>query len=55
MKTYNIEVEDFHTYFVSSLGIWVHNMCAKAKERKRPKRGKYEYNGKAQIPNHTQI
>ena len=22
-KTYNIEVEDFHTYFVSSLGIWV--------------------------------
>ena len=23
--TYNIEVEDFHTYFVSSIGIWVSN------------------------------
>jgi hypothetical protein len=25
---YNIEVEDFHTYFVGELGLWVHNMCA---------------------------
>ncbi|MBQ8141758.1 MAG: hypothetical protein IJ194_01205 [Bacilli bacterium] len=25
--TYNIEVEDFHTYFVSGLGIWVSNIC----------------------------
>ena len=24
---YNIEVEDFHTYFVGELGIWVHNSC----------------------------
>ena len=23
--TYNIEVEDFHTYFVSSIGIWASN------------------------------
>lgn len=25
---YNFEVEDFHTYFVSKLGVWTHN-CAK--------------------------
>lgn len=25
---YNIEVEDFHTYFVGELGVWVHNTCA---------------------------
>jgi hypothetical protein len=24
---YNIEVEDFHTYFVGDLGLWVHNAC----------------------------
>ena len=24
---YNFEVEDFHTYYVSDLGIWVHNSC----------------------------
>ncbi|WP_341278990.1 polymorphic toxin-type HINT domain-containing protein [Paenibacillus sp. FSL H8-0537] len=25
VTVYNFEVEDFHTYFVSDLGIWVHN------------------------------
>ncbi len=25
---YNLEVEDFHTYYVSDLGVLVHNMCA---------------------------
>ncbi|HZX33542.1 MAG TPA: Ig-like domain-containing protein [Rhodocyclaceae bacterium] len=25
---FNIEVEDFHTYFVGELGLWVHNTCA---------------------------
>jgi hypothetical protein len=25
VTVYNIEVEDFHTYYVSGLGIWVHN------------------------------
>ena len=25
---YNIEVEDFHTYFVGELGLWVHNACS---------------------------
>ena len=24
-KVYNLEVEDFHTYFVDSMGVWVHN------------------------------
>mgnify|MGYP004643826433 CR=1 FL=1 len=25
--TYNFEVEDFHTYFVSESNVLVHNMC----------------------------
>ncbi len=25
---YNLEVEDYHTYFVTEDGIWVHNTCA---------------------------
>jgi len=25
IKVYNIEVEDWHTYFISSIKIWVHN------------------------------
>ncbi|NEW04688.1 hypothetical protein GK047_01470 [Paenibacillus sp. SYP-B3998] len=24
---YNFEVQDYHTYFISDLGIWVHNAC----------------------------
>jgi hypothetical protein len=24
-SVYNIEVEDFHTYYVGELGLWVHN------------------------------
>ena len=24
---YNFEVEGFHTYFVASAGVWVHNAC----------------------------
>lgn len=29
-KVYNLEVEDYHTYFVDNLGIWVHNTnCGK--------------------------
>ena len=27
---YNLEVEDFHTYFVGEHGIWVHNTCKNA-------------------------
>ncbi|WP_081750710.1 polymorphic toxin-type HINT domain-containing protein [Paenibacillus maysiensis] len=26
VKVYNFTVDDFHTYFVSDLGIWVHNI-----------------------------
>ena len=35
--TYNFEVEDFHTYFVSESNVLVHNSCRNAweKERKR--------------------
>lgn len=29
VKVYNFEVEDFHTYFVSTSNVLVHNMCAK--------------------------
>jgi hypothetical protein len=25
MRVFNLEIEDFHTYFVSCQGIWVHN------------------------------
>ena len=28
---YNFTVEDFHTYFVSELGVWVHNTCPGSK------------------------
>ena len=24
-RVYNLEVEDFHTYYVGELGVWVHN------------------------------
>ena len=27
---YNLEVEDYHTYFVGEHGIWVHNTCKNA-------------------------
>ncbi|MBV8465857.1 MAG: hypothetical protein JO218_07900 [Burkholderiales bacterium] len=29
---YNIEVEDFHTYFVGEIGLWAHNACDKSTE-----------------------
>ncbi|QYK48958.1 MAG: Hint domain-containing protein [Phycisphaeraceae bacterium] len=31
--TYNFEVEDFHTYFVSASGVWVHNQGREVCER----------------------
>ena len=30
--TYNFEVADYHTYYVSESNVLVHNMCAKSKE-----------------------
>lgn len=27
VRVYNFKVKDFHTYFVSNLGIWTHNAC----------------------------
>ena len=29
VKVYNFEVEDYHTYYVTDIGVLVHNMCAK--------------------------
>ena len=26
VKVYNLEVENFHTYFVGNSGLWVHNL-----------------------------
>ena len=31
VQVFNFEVEDFHTYFVGSNGVLVHNLCAKAR------------------------
>jgi RHS repeat-associated protein len=33
---YNFKVKDFHTYFVSSLGIWTHNSCGYKANDKTP-------------------
>ncbi|HND80462.1 MAG TPA: hypothetical protein PLS39_08555 [Accumulibacter sp.] len=27
LPVYSLEVEDFHTYYVGELGVWVHNEC----------------------------
>jgi RHS repeat-associated protein len=32
-RTYNFEVEGFHTYFVGESGAWVHNACRSAAQR----------------------
>ena len=32
--TYNIEVEDFHTYYVGENSFLVHNICTKANTKK---------------------
>jgi hypothetical protein len=26
-RVYNLEVDEFHTYYVGRLGVWVHNIC----------------------------
>ncbi|MFB6366560.1 polymorphic toxin-type HINT domain-containing protein [Paenibacillus elgii] len=43
VKVYNFTVADFHTYFVSDLGIWVHNIgdCGLRPEAKYLKTGKH--------------
>ena len=38
---YNVEVEEFHTYFVGEAGAWVHNDCKdKDKDKEAPKKNK---------------
>ncbi len=31
VRVYNIEIEDYHTYFVGECGVWVHNKCVAIK------------------------
>ena len=33
LTTYNLEVADFHTYFVGEEGVWVHNLCSAGVEK----------------------
>jgi hypothetical protein len=42
ITVYNFEVADFHTYFVSDLGIWVHNIGSCNREIKLPSVKTYE-------------
>ena len=35
VTVYNFQVEDYHTYYVSDVGILVHNMCAKKRDIKQ--------------------
>ncbi|MGM9602721.1 MAG: polymorphic toxin-type HINT domain-containing protein [Faecousia sp.] len=37
IAVYNFQVEDFHTYYVSDVGVLVHNMCAKKADIKQVK------------------
>ena len=41
--TYNFEVSDFHTYYVGSTTVLVHNICKAAKEAGLPTEGKIRY------------
>ncbi|HMV22554.1 MAG TPA: polymorphic toxin-type HINT domain-containing protein, partial [Rhodocyclaceae bacterium] len=47
-RVYNLEVEDFHTYYVGELGVWVHNRNCVGLELLNPARG-------ARVPDSTQI
>jgi hypothetical protein len=38
VTVYNLEVEDFHTYYVSHMGIWVHNTNCAARRLGKPQR-----------------
>ena len=40
---YNFEVEDFHTYYVGTDSVLVHNVCRAAKEAGLPTKGKVRY------------
>ncbi len=40
---YNFEVAEFHTYFVASAGVWVHNACAAKVSVKGASRGQHRY------------
>ena len=43
---YNFEVADFHTYFVSELGVLVHNTCSRGGRTSNGVYQKADYHGK---------
>ncbi|MBL8398111.1 MAG: hypothetical protein JNL84_08215 [Candidatus Accumulibacter sp.] len=47
-RVYNLEVEDFHTYYVGELGVWVHNRDCLGLELLNPAQG-------AKMPDSTRI
>jgi RHS repeat-associated protein len=47
-RTYNFEVEGFHTYFVGESGLWVHNVCD-------PSRLTYLYQKVSKLGEHLKI
>ncbi|WP_349407797.1 polymorphic toxin-type HINT domain-containing protein [Pseudalkalibacillus sp. SCS-8] len=50
---YNFEVADYHSYFVSNLGIWVHNCSVKGKGKDLVKSNKGNEYDITPMPNHT--
>ncbi|MBR1853308.1 MAG: Hint domain-containing protein [Lachnospiraceae bacterium] len=50
VKVYNLQVEDFHTYHVGALGVWVHNCTPAVKEEGTGKQvisNKFPYDNQA--------
>ena len=50
--TYNLEVEDFHTYYISDSEVLVHNMCAKSNSPQSPKKLNDQYLKKNNVDAH---
>lgn len=47
VDVYNFEVADYHTYFVASAGVWVHNACTQSV--KGATRGQHRYHANKQV------
>lgn len=45
-RVYNLEVEDFHTYYVGELGLWVHNSCTSIEHGLMPNKSYMDSPGK---------
>ncbi|MCC5813481.1 MAG: hypothetical protein JJT78_01885 [Leptospira sp.] len=48
---YNFEVEDFHTYFVGEVGVWVHNENYLQKLKNLVKSGQFKSDNKIELEN----